>query len=189
MQLAGGIIGGAIMGQGQKKAAQIGADTQMAMFQQGQEATRPYREAGQVGLEGMQGLMTPEGQAQFMQSYGQTPMFQDMLSQGSENMLKQASATGGMRTGQANVGLQKIAPALMMQGMQDAFMRNQSLAGMGAGAAGQTAQQAQSVGAGVGGLQAQAAANQANIYGQMAGEVGGYLQNQLPSFGRPGSTI
>ena len=189
MQLVGGAIGGMFQAGGQKKAAQINAATTMEMFNRGQEATQPYREAGQVGLTGMQDLMSPEGQAAFMESYKETPMFQNMMDTGTENMLKQASATGGMRTGQANVAGMRIAPELMMRGMQDAFGRNQAMATMGANAAGQTAGIAPQVGQSIGDINAQATANQGNIYGRMAGEMGAYLQKQLPTFGKSGSYI
>lgn len=191
MQAVGAIIGSVIMGQGQKKAAQVGSETQLQMFREGQEATLPFREAGVRGLEGMEALMSPEGMASFMEAYEGTPMYEQMLESGSENILKSASATGALRTGGTRVEMGEIAPKLMMQALMDQFGKSRSLATMGAGPAGQTAALAPGVGQNIAGLQSQSIANQANIYGTGIGELGGFLQDklQMPTFGKSGSYI
>jgi hypothetical protein len=157
----------------------------MQMFERGQAATQPFREAGIRGMQGMESLMSPEGQAEFMQSYQQSPMFQQMMDQGSENILKQASATGGLRTGQSNVAMGSLAPQLMMNALSNQFGQYQSLAQPGAQMASQTAGLAPQVGQSIGGYQAAGTSGMANIAGQAVGELGGYLENQLP-FGKGG---
>jgi hypothetical protein len=64
-------------------------------------------------------LMSPEGRAQFLQDYAASEEGQLAASQMIENVLKQASATGGLRTGQANVMVGQVMPQLGLQAYQN----------------------------------------------------------------------
>lgn len=163
-----GLVGNLIKSNAQKRASQQMAnstgqaiDLQRQMFEQGQAATSPYRQAGQQALGQFQGLMTPQGQAQFAQEYTQGPMFGMLQDQAEQATLRNASATGGLRTGQANVALSSIAPQLINQAYGQQLQGLQSLMGQGYGAASQTAGLAPQVGAQLGGLTMQQGSQQA----------------------------
>jgi len=184
---AAGVVGNLIAAQGQKKAAetqaeaiQSGQDIQMQMFQEGQQATQPFREAGTEALGQYQQLLDPQGQADFFANYQRSPMFQALRDQAEQATLRSASATGGLRTGQAGAALSAIAPQLAMQAIQQRMGGLQNIINTGAGAAGQTAGLSPQVGAQQANLMtqqgaAQAAANQAmpQAFGQSLGQLGG----------------
>jgi hypothetical protein len=189
MLLGGGLaLGGNILsGNAQKQAAQAQAQaalaaqqTQMEMFNQGMAATRPYREFGQQALGGLQSFMTPEGQMQMMDQYSQSPMFQQQLEAGSENVLRNQAATGALRTGQTDFALGSLPMQMQQQYMGDQFNRLSSMAGMGLGSAQQVLPSAIQTGANIGNMQmaqgqAQGQANAAmgNMFGQTMGQLGG----------------
>ena len=204
------LLGSAIQSKGQKDAAAAAQKAQMEMFNQGQQATQPWRDAGAFAIGQMQDLSTLEGQQNFMQQYQDSPMFQNMMQQGSENMLKQASATGGLRTGQQNVAQMQLAPQLMMQGLNEQFARLGQLQAPGAQMASQTAGLASGVGQNIADWNSSAISNSANIWGDaiggmapmvtsglqglggmFGGKAGGttlqnYANNLTPTGGRPG---
>ena len=146
--------------QAQAQAAQRGQDMQMQMYEQGQAATQPYRDVGAQSLSEYQQLLTPEGQGAFFEQYQASPMFQAMQKQAEDANLRAASATGGLRTGQAGVALSSIAPQLAMQGLQQRLGGLQNLYATGAGAAGQTAGLAPQVGSQIANLMTQQGAAQ-----------------------------
>jgi len=162
--VGGGLIGSYIKSRGEKKAAQAAAqgitdataqsaETQQAMFEQGQQAVQPYQQAGEESLQDLQGLMTPQGQAQFARQYAAGPQFQQFQEQAEQAALRNASATGGLRTDGTNVALASIAPQLINQAYEQRMQGLQGLTQQGAQSVGQTAQLATGVGANVGGTQ------------------------------------
>lgn len=191
--LAGGAvlggIGNLIAGGAAKKDAQAqaqgyeqGAQTLQDQYQQGQQATQPYREGGEQAFAEAQQLQTPEGRAQFYAQYGDSPEGQQVAQQAEEAILRNASATGGLRTGQTNVALSTVMPQLANQAYQQKFQGLQQLYQPGVQASMQTAGLAPQVGqqAGqfqVGGGQAQGQANSAmgNAWGNTLGQFGGLL--------------
>jgi len=198
--LALGAVGNAIKSGGEKRAAQRQADsiqnasdqsaaTQQQMYEQGQQATQPYAQAGTEALSQMQGLTTPEGQADFYNQYTQGPQYQQMQQQAEQSTLRNASATGGLRTGQSNVALASIAPQLMNNAYSQQMQGLQGLASQGAGIAGQAAGLATNVGTNVGGTQYQGGVNASapqyqantatsNMLGNTMGQLGGFALNQ-----------
>ena len=193
--VGGGLIGNYISSQGAKKAAQAQANqiqgaadqsaaTQQNLYNQGQQATQPYAQAGTQALGQFQNLLTPQGQADFSQQYTQGPQYQQLQQQAEEATLRGASATGGLRTGQSNVALSSIAPQLINQAYGQQLQGLQGLMGQGAGFAGQTAGLATGVGTNVGNTQYQGGVSatvpqyQANtamtdFWGNAIGSVGG----------------
>jgi hypothetical protein len=216
--MALGAVGNVISGIGQKNAAnkqaramtaagQQSAETQRMMYEQGQQAVQPYAQAGQQALGQFQGLLTPQGQADFTQQYTQSPQFQMMQQQAEEATLRNASATGGLRTGQSKVALSSIAPQLINQAYGQQMQGLQGLYQQGAGLAGQSAGLAANVGQNIAGTQygaAQGAANaqyqgntaMTNMLGNTLGQIGGmglnyginqmYAPTQVST--RPGQT-
>lgn len=211
--VGGGLIGSYVSSKGKKKAAQqqanaiktaaeTSAATQQNMFEQGQQATAPYREAGAQAMQGFQNMLTPEGQAQFANQYTQGPMFEMMRDQAEQATARSASATGGLRTGAANVALSSIAPQLINQAYGQQMQGLQGLMSQGASAAGQTAGIAPNVGANIGSTQYQGgvAASQpqyqantamTDYYGNAVQSLGGLGYNQFAPtevMTRPGQT-
>lgn len=139
-----GLVGNVIAGKGQKAQAEAAADAaqanlgfQQQQFQQGLELAQPYIQAGQQGLQGLQAFTTPEGQQQYLNQYTQSPLYQAQIEAGSENVLRNASATGALRTGQADFALGGLPIAIQQQALAQQEGRLQGLAGMGASATGQ----------------------------------------------------
>lgn len=211
--VGGGLIGNYISSKGKQKAAAAqaqgiqnaanqSAETQQQMYQQGQQAVRPYQEAGKVGLQGYQNLLTPEGMGQFASDYTQGPMYQMLQQQAEDATLRNASATGGLRTGQSNVALSTIAPQLINQAYNQQLQGFGTLMNQGAQSAGQTAGLATNVGVNVGNTQYQGgvAATQpqyaadtamSDFYGNAVQSLGGLGYNQFAPtqvMTRPGQT-
>ena len=193
--VGGGLIGNYISSQGAKKAAaaqaqqiQGAADqsaaTQQAMYQQGQQATQPYAQAGTQALNQYQQNLTPQGRANFAQEYTQGPGYQQELARAEEASLRGSSAMGNMRAGSGAAAFQAIQPQLINQAYGQQMQGLQGLMGQGAGMAGQTAGLATGVGQSVGGTQFQGgiAASQpqyqantamSDYWGNAVGTVGG----------------
>ena len=211
--VGGGLVGNYISSKGKQKAAAAqsaaiqgaagqSAQTQMDMYSQGQQAVQPYQQAGQEALQGYQNLMTPEGQSQFATDYTSGPMYQMMQSQAEDATLRNASATGGLRTGQSNVALSTIAPQLINQAYNQQMQGYGTLMNQGYNSASQTAGLATGVGSSVGNTQYQGgvsasqpqyAANTAmtDFYGNAAQSLGGLGYNQFAPTQvstRPGQT-
>lgn len=92
-----GAIGNIIQGAGNKAGAQAGLDQYAPLME----------------------LMSPEGRATFLENYAQSEEGQLALAQGEESALKAASATGGLRTGQAEVAQREIAPQLGLNALRE----------------------------------------------------------------------
>jgi len=122
---------------------------------------QPFRQVGLGALGSYRDLLSPEGQSEFFEAYQQSPMYQAFRDQAEEAALRGASATGGLRTGQANVALSSIAPQLAQQAIQQRLQGLQNLYGTGFGASGQMA-----------GIGQQGASNLANLRAQRAGVRG-----------------
>lgn len=207
--LAGGAvlggIGNLISGGANKRAAEAqaagyaeGSQQLQDQYQQGQQATQVYREGGEQAFAEAQALQTPEGRAQFYAQYGDSPEGQQMAQQAEESILRNASATGGMRTGQTNVALSTVMPQLANQAYQQKFQGLQQLYQPGFQAATQTAGLAPQVGqqmgqysVGQGGAQGQANSAMGNAWGNTVGQFGGLLtyagQGGIPGFGGGGT--
>ena len=123
--------------QSQQQGQQSALDAQQAMFDQSMSTLQPYQQAGQGGLTGLQNMVDPTRRGQMLDDYYQSGEFSAMQGQETEQQLRNAAATGGIRGGVNQAGLSSIAPRLGQQYMQN--MQNQygQLAGFGANATGQ----------------------------------------------------
>jgi hypothetical protein len=216
--VGGGLVGNYINSKGKQKAAAQQASgirdatsqslqTQERMFNQGQEATQGYRDRGEWAGDQYKGLMSPQGQGDFASQYTQGPMFQMFEKQAEKSALRNASATGGLRTGQTNVALASIAPQLIQKAYMDKLQGLNALQGYGANAAGQTASLATGVGSNMGNTQYQggvAATNpqydantaMSNFYGDAVSTLGGVGYDAMSApklqptqiYTRPGQT-
>jgi hypothetical protein len=184
-----GGIGNLISGGAKKKAAQAQAQGYAQagqglqdMYNQGQLATQPYRQGAEQAYGQMQQLQSPEGRAGFLADYSGSAEGQYNAQQAEDAYLRNASATGGMRTGQANVAVGSIQPQLANQAYNQQFQGLQQLAQPGMQMASQTAGLAPQVGqqmgqfsVGQGGAQGQANSAMGNAIGNTMGQFGGLL--------------
>lgn len=194
------IIGGAMSSNAAGKAAdaqsaasQAGIESQERMFDKQLELMSPYRDAGYGAIEGLQGLLRPESRDALVSDYYGSQEFRTMQDASNRNIAGMASATGGLRGGNAKVDLAQVAPQLGLDYLNNLQNQYTGLANMGMGAASQGAQGAQNLGFQTsqllgqqGQAQAQNQLAQANIWGGVAGDLAGlgynYL-NQPPSVG------
>ena len=169
-----GIVENFFMGnRNAKKAAQAtvdatnkATDTQLQMFNKQQELMQPYMTAGQSGIGGLQELVN-QRQTPFSfdaNAYMKGPEYAMLQQQYEDAALRNASATGGLRSGGSQVALASIAPQLVQQGRANAvneYSLNQA-AGMD-----KFNQQMGLVGLGLG--SAQQVGSAAGQFGQLAG--------------------
>lgn len=102
-----------------KSAAKESTALQREMFNRGLETTEPFRQFGSSALP----MLTAELEAQaerfsfrepgqFLSEYFQSPEFQALNAQSTDQILRNRSATGGLRSGGSNADLANIAPTL-----------------------------------------------------------------------------
>jgi hypothetical protein len=108
----------------QEQAAQRGIDLQRETRDLSLANLRPFLDAGQGGLQGLQELATTQlDPNQFYNDYFQGNEYAQLSSQARNNMLASQEATGGLRTTSTANMLGSIAPQLA----QSAFARQQAL--------------------------------------------------------------
>lgn len=128
---------------------QAGIDENRRQFDVAQGMLDPYAQAGaqatqmQADLAGING---PQAQAQAMQLIQGSPQFAAMQQQGEQAILRNASATGNLRTGNAQAQLAQLSPALLAQLIDQRYGQLGGMASIGAGAAGSLAAGAQGMG-------------------------------------------
>lgn len=196
----GAIGGGLLASQGSQSAAQTQANAannatnaELNMYNQNVQRLSPWTTAGAQALSQLQGLM-PQLTSQFTAAdYQNSPGYAYQLQQGSQAIADQASALGGVNSGNTLTALQTQGVNLANQNFntaaqQYANWQNQvynmysGISNTGANAAGQTAGLGAQVGGQIG----------SNIIGagnaMAAGQVGSAnaLGNTLSSLGNLG---
>lgn len=134
------------------KGYELAADIMREQYGEAKSALDPYMLTGKNALNRIQaltGLSGPEAQAKMIQQIEQRPEFQEMLRQGEEAMLAQASATGGLRGGNIQRALMEYRPQMLSQAIETELGRLGALSGAGLQAAGQFAGGARQLGAGL----------------------------------------
>lgn len=183
-----------------KKAAQAqiqGLQMQIAQADkaaaQAETAYQPYTEAGLTALDQYRALIGLGGQDQQQAAIGQlaqSPFYQAQLRQAENSLLQNASATGGLRTGNTQTALSAIAPELLNQqylqqvgllgGMQEQGLNvTTNLANLRAGNAAAAGQAMAQQGAALGqSILAQQAARQQSSSGMLGGAISGAVAGQ-----------
>lgn len=144
----------------QTTAAQMGVEENRRQFDFIQELMKPYVDSGKTALNQQMGMLGLNGAAAQQQAIGalqNSPFFQAQLNQGTNALLQNASATGGLRGGNTQAALAQFAPQLLQQTFQN------QLANVG-----QLATQGQNAAAGVGAQ----AANTGNQNAALFGDIG-----------------
>ncbi|WFQ80100.1 DNA transfer protein [Xenorhabdus sp. SF857] len=164
----GGIMGGIGAHKGAKEQARSNdraLDAQMQMFDQQSEWLSPFREAGESGLAGLQGLAgKPIDRNALLSQYFQSPEYQQMADQARYQQLASAEATGGLGSTATGNTLAFVAPQLgqnllNLKTAEQQDMYNQLLGLVNVGLSGAGAQSA-------------AAANNANALGSLYTQQG-----------------
>ena len=173
----------------QTAAAQMGVEENRWQFDFIQELMKPYVDSGKTALNQQMGMLGLNGAAAQQQAIGalqNSPFFQAQLNQGTNALLQNASATGGLRGGNTQAALAQFAPQLLQQTYQNQLANLGGLAGAGLGAATGTGNAAQN-----------AAAQNSQLFGNMGqAQAGAYLaraqnnQNMVGSlFGMAGNIL
>ncbi len=122
----------------QSASAQAGIDAQNAQFERVQQLLLPYNQAGTGALAQQQNLIGLNGndaQQQSINGIQNSPLFGQMLQQGNNNILQNASATGGLRGGNTQAALAQFAPQLLSQMIDQQYSRLGGMTSLGQNAA------------------------------------------------------
>jgi hypothetical protein len=144
----GGLLGDLTGANAQAQAAQNAANTQAGMsqaaldqqwkmWQQQQQNIQPWMQGGQQGLNAylsLSGANGPQAQQQFLSQIQNGPEYNAMLNAGSKNILANAAATGGLRSGNANLALAGLGSNIMGQLVGENLQRYGNLSNSGLGA-------------------------------------------------------
>lgn len=113
---------------GAKKAAaeetkqlQMAIAEQRAAYGDAQQNLSPYTQAGTQALgayQGLLGLGGADAQKQAIAQLESMPGFQEQIKYGENALLQNASATGGLRGGNAQTALAQFRPMLLNQAIQ-----------------------------------------------------------------------
>lgn len=108
----------------QKNASKDATKLGLYQFEQGLKEVAPFKELGLSaipGLERMSGSnVVPfkfRDSDKFLNNYFNSKEFSTLNDQATDQILRNRSATGGLRSGGANVDLAKIAPTLGLQAL------------------------------------------------------------------------
>jgi len=152
----------------QVQAAQLGVEENRRQFDLVQTLLKPYVEGGTAAFKQQQNLLGVGGAAAQQQAIGalqNSPFFQAQLNQGTNALLQNASATGGLRGGNTQAALAQFAPQLLQQTYQNQLSNLGGLSSMGLGAATGTGNAAQNT-----------AAQNSELFGNMGqAQAGAYL--------------
>jgi hypothetical protein len=198
--VAGGIGNGLIQNRSankaadaQTQAAQMSVDEQRAAREEARKIMQPfvdagmgamgrlgqYEGAGEKGLAGMLGLAGLSGadaQQQAIAGLQNSPEMQAMLSQGSNLMLQNASATGGLRGGNTQAAMGQFGPQLLAGLIDKQYGRLGGLTQMGLNTTQNIAQMGQASAAGTAANGLASAQGIAGQYGNMgAAQAGMHL--------------
>jgi hypothetical protein len=160
----------------QAKAASRAAETQAGMSQAGideqrrqfdaiVELMKPYVSAGVPALQeqkNLLGLGGGWGYQEALNKFQNSDMFQGIARQGENAILQNASATGGLRSGNVQGALGQFRPTLLNQLIQQQYQNLGGLSSLGQNAAAMQGNAGQ-----------QSSANIANLLGQQGSALAG----------------
>jgi hypothetical protein len=167
----------------QVASAQQGLDEQRRQFDISTELLRPYVEAGSPALAGLQslaGLGGADAQREAISAIEASPEFAALTQQGENALLQTASATGGLRGGNAQAALAQFRPQVLSSLIGQQYERLGGLTSIGQNAAarqgatgiafgGQAAEQFSNMGA----ARAGKFIGQGQAWGNALGDIGG----------------
>ncbi|OWQ83600.1 hypothetical protein CDN99_26075 [Roseateles aquatilis] len=125
----------------QKASADAGIAQQNKQFEAIQALLKPYVDAGtgpNGSLQAQQTLLGFNGndaQKQAIDALQNSAAFQAQLQQGTNSILQNASATGGLRGGNTQAALAQFSPQLLAQTINDQYAKLGGLTSLGQNAA------------------------------------------------------
>ena len=171
------LVGGVMSSDAQRSAGNKAADAQTAAAQAGiaeqekqftavQQLLSPYVQAGNGALTAQQNLMGigpggTQGQQSAIDALQAGPQFQSMLKAGTNALLQNASATGGLRGGNLQGAIASFSPSLLAQTIQQQFQNLGSLSLLGQNSAAMTGTASLQTGQGISNLLQQQGSAQA----------------------------
>lgn len=178
-------------GEDQRQAIQQGVGQQAGAvtegYQSGIDEMQPYASTGEQALQreaALSGALGADAQQEAINSFMESPGQKYLREQAEKSVLRNASATGGLRGGSTLAALQEQAIGLSAQQQQRQLENMRSLAGRGQQASGNIA-----------GMQVGQGQDLSNIYGQgaqsmanIAGQEGSQLSGLRSSFGQLGGS-
>lgn len=193
------ILSGIVGGKGADKAAktqaaayQKGIDEQHAEFAQTQANMAPFLQGGTQALTGDNGLLALLGlsgndkQGSAIDALKASPAFTSLYNTGSDTILQNAAATGGLRGGNTQNSLAQFGSNTLATVIQNQLSNLGGLVNVGSGTAGQLGVLGQQNASAVSGLLGQQGNAQATgILGQTAATQG--IINSLGSFASSGA--
>jgi len=170
-QIIGGMMGadaqksaGNAAANAQMQSAQMGIEEQRRQFDALQKLLAPYVQAGTGALAGQQallGLSGADAQQQAIAGIQNSPQFSALQQAGTNSLLQNASATGGLRGGNTQAALAQFSPQLLSQLIDQQYNRLGGLTSIGQNAAAGTGNAGMATGQGIANLLAQQGAAQA----------------------------
>lgn len=125
----------------QGEASEAGIAEQRRQFDAIQELLAPYAEGGEEALQAQRALIGLAGQReqdQAIKALESSPQFSALVDQGEEAILQNASATGGLRGGNAQAALAQFRPQMLSNLIQQQYQNLGGLTSVGQNAAAQT---------------------------------------------------
>lgn len=147
--VGGAVVGGVLSSNAQKDAASTAADAQTQaantaaaeqryQFDNLQKLLKPYSDAGLSSLTAQQNLLGLNGntaQADAISGIQNSSQFSALAQQGENGILQNASATGGLRSGNTNAALAQFRPALLQQLIDSQYSKLGGITALGQNAA------------------------------------------------------
>ena len=195
--VGGTVVGGLISSDAQRssgnkaadaqvQAAQLGVDEQRRQFDAIQKLLSPFITGGTGALTEQQNLLGLNGtgaQQTSINALQNSPEFKALQEQGTNSILQNASATGGLRGGNTQAALAQFSPALLAQTINDRYAKLGGLTSIGQNAAAGVGNAGLQTGSQISQLLQQQGAAQAGAYlssgkaqaglGNMLGQLGG----------------
>jgi hypothetical protein len=160
----------------QERQTQLAIDEQKRQFDALQKVLAPYVNAGTGAIGSYQNLLGLGGAGQQQQAIAQlqqSPQFSQMIQQGENAILQNASATGGLRGGNTQAALAQFRPQLLNQLIQQQLGNYGGLAQLGQASAAGQASAGMQTGANIGNLYSQLGVGQANAAQQVGAAQAG----------------
>lgn len=179
----------------QTESADAAISEQRRQFDRVQELLAPYVAAGEGGIAGqlaLTGASGPEAEQAEIDRILAGPQYAELVRQGEEGILQNASATGGLRGGNTQSALAQFRPNILSGLIDQQYSRLGGLAGLGqASAAGVGAAGQQTAGS-IGALLSQQGAAQAgsalaqgqanvDLFGTIGSAAGTLLGQRAPT--------
>jgi hypothetical protein len=171
----------------QSNAAQSGIAEQDKQFEAVKQLLQPYVTAGNGAVTSQQdlnGTNGPQAQAAAIAALKASPQYTSQLEAGNNNILANASATGGLRGGNVQGALGQFAPSLLAKTIDDQYARLGSMSSLGENAAAGTGNAALSTGNQISNLLQQQGAAQAGGYLAQGKAQAGYASAVTGAIGQ-----